>query len=254
MVKVKEDMTGWKMWEHGVPDSRLTVIRQTEDYIKPNGKHEAKWLCECSCENHTRIEAVGSNIRDGSTKSCGCLKAEKIIESCKKYNQYDLSGEYGICYASNTNNESYFDLEDYDLIKNYCWYECGSTGYMQTRTPNNEWIYMHRLITKNKYKIVDHINRNKLDNRKVNLRDATKRINILNREGVISTNTSGYTGVYFNDQRQKWESQICINNKTKHLGSYKNKDDAIIVRLKAEKKYYGEFAPQRHLFEEYGIT
>ena len=92
MVKVKEDMTGWKMWEHGVPDSRLTVIRQTEDYIKPNGKHEAKWLCECSCENHTRIEAVGSHIRDGSTKSCGCLKAEKIIESCKKYNQYDLSG------------------------------------------------------------------------------------------------------------------------------------------------------------------
>lgn len=34
MVKVKEDMTGWIMSEHGVPDSKIKVIKQTEDYIK----------------------------------------------------------------------------------------------------------------------------------------------------------------------------------------------------------------------------
>ena len=55
MVKVKEDMTGWKMWEHGVPDSRLTVIQQADDYIKRDGKHIAQWLCECNCEDHNCV-------------------------------------------------------------------------------------------------------------------------------------------------------------------------------------------------------
>ena len=45
MVKVQIDMTGWVMSEHGVSDSRLTVIRQDEDHISPNGKRYARWLC-----------------------------------------------------------------------------------------------------------------------------------------------------------------------------------------------------------------
>ena len=42
MVKVKEDMTGWVMSEHGVSGSRLIVIRQAEDYVSPNGTHYAR--------------------------------------------------------------------------------------------------------------------------------------------------------------------------------------------------------------------
>ena len=45
-----------------------------------------------------------------------------------------------------------------------------------------------------------------------------------------------------------------MNNKTKYLGSFKNKEGAIKARLEAEAKYFGEFAPQRHLFEQYGIN
>lgn len=40
MVKVKEDMTGWIMSEYGVPDSKIKVIKQTEDYIKKNGQQQ----------------------------------------------------------------------------------------------------------------------------------------------------------------------------------------------------------------------
>ena len=40
-----------------------------------------------------------------------------------------------------------------------------------------------------------------------------------------------------------------MNNKTKYLGSFKNKEGAIKARLEAEAKYFGEFAPQKHLFE-----
>ena len=48
-------------------------------------------------------------------------------------------------------------------------------------------------------------------------------------------------------------SNICVNNKTKYLGTFIDKKDAIKCRLKAEKLYFKEFAPQRHLFKEYGI-
>ena len=123
MVKVREDMTGWNMWEHGVPDSRLTVIKQTEDYVNPNGKRLAKWLCICNCQEHNKIEATGSNLKSGRTKSCGCFAREEAIKRNKKYNKYDLSSDYGIGWTSNTNEKFYFDLEDYDKIQDYCWSE-----------------------------------------------------------------------------------------------------------------------------------
>lgn len=48
-------------------------------------------------------------------------------------------------------------------------------------------------------------------------------------------------------------AQITVNYKNKRLGVYQNKKDAIRARLKSEIEYFGEFAPQRHLFKEYGI-
>lgn len=77
MVNVKEDMTGWEMCEHGVPDSRLTVIKQTEDYIEKSGKHRARWMCECSCKEKNIVAVIGRHLRKGLVKSCGCLKREK---------------------------------------------------------------------------------------------------------------------------------------------------------------------------------
>ena len=128
MVKVRENMTGWVMSEHGVPDSRLTVIQQTEDYIRPDGRHEARWLCECSCKEN----------------------------------------------------------------------------------------YRNRSLPKN--------------------------------------NTSGIIGVGWYEDKNSWRARIEVDGQSIHLGYYAKKDDAIKIRLQAENKYFGEFAPQRHLFEQYEIT
>ena len=49
-------------------------------------------------------------------------------------------------------------------------------------------------------------------------------------------------------------ARIVLDKKDIYLGRYSNKEDAIKARLEAEIKYYGEFAPQRHLFEQYGIS
>lgn len=126
MVKVREDMTGWIMSEHGFPDSRLTVLYQTDDYIDNTRQYYAMYHCICNCQDNKEIDVRASNLRFGITQSCGCIHRESLSLlglSNKEYNKYDLSGEYGIGWTSNTNKEFYFDLEDYDKIKDYCWCE-----------------------------------------------------------------------------------------------------------------------------------
>jgi hypothetical protein len=241
------DMAGWIMSEHGVPDSRIKVLHKVGNDQKGN----VMWLCECLCEQHKNFIAKGSNIRNGHTKSCGCVRDEMTFKSNKKYNKYDLTGEYGIGWTTNTNKEFYFDLEDYNKIKDYCWTEDSYKGYSSVKTTkNNKGIRMHQLLGFGHY---DHINRNALDNRKENLRPATPQENMMNCSRR-KDNSSGITGVCINKKTEKWYAQIQISGKHIRLGAFSEKNNAIIARLNAELQYFGEFAPQRHLFEQYGIT
>lgn len=249
MVRVKEDLSGKTF-------GRWKVLYQTDDYVGPGGKHEAMWHCVCSCESHTESDVLGSNLRHGRTLSCGCLVKEKIkeLQECnKKHNKYDLSGDCGVGLTSNTNREFYFDLEDFDLIYDYCWFEdINKEGYHCLKSNDNQtrkMIRFHQLLG---YKNYDHINRNPLDNRKSNLRPATNSQNSMNRS-KRADNTSGVIGVSWYKKLNKWVVKIYENKKQHHLGYFIDKEEAIKVRLRAEVKYFGEFAPQKHLFEEYGI-
>jgi hypothetical protein len=76
MVKVKEDMTGWIMSEHGVIDSRLIIIKQVEDYVSPNGQRQAQYLCKCNCGSNKDIITRAMWLKSGHTKSCGCIVNE----------------------------------------------------------------------------------------------------------------------------------------------------------------------------------
>ena len=258
MVKIRIDMTGWKMWEHGVPDSRLTVIKRMEDYLNPDGTYTPQWLCECNCEEHNQIIVRGVHLRNGNTKSCGCLMRETTSarrKNFRKLNKYDLSGEYGIGWTSNTNKEFYFDLEDYDKIKDYTWCEHKSSkdnyNTLEAYDVNlKKHIRMHWVLG---FKGCDHKDRNPFNNRKENLRKANNKENARNRN-KHSNNTSGVMGVCWNSCNNIWTASITVNWNKKYLGCFHNKKDAIIARLKAELEYYGiEFAPQRHLFQQYGI-
>lgn len=72
--------------------------------------------------------------------------------------------------------------------------------------------------------------------------------------GLTSNNTSGFKGVSFKKRDRLWETYITVNKERFRLGHYKNIEDAIKARLTAEKKYFGEYAPQQHLYKEYGIN
>jgi hypothetical protein len=69
----KIDMTGWKMNEHGVSNSRWTVLR--EGQFKG---HQRYWFCQCECG--TIKEVQGGHLRDGSSISCGCINKERFLE------------------------------------------------------------------------------------------------------------------------------------------------------------------------------
>lgn len=210
----------------------LTVLNRAENATRKSGREIVMWNCLCVCGKKTIIE--GSAIRSGHTKSCGCRK-EKI-----KGNKYDLSGEFGVGYDDN-GNEFWFDLEDYDLIKNYTWYK-NPQGYFCSSLFNKQ-IRLHRLVmglTSENYD-VDHIMHNLYDNRKQGLRICNHSNNMMNRNKQ-SNNKTGVTGVYFDNWTKKWRGMIKVNHKTIYLGRFLKKDDAIMARRKAEEKYFGKYS------------
>ena len=248
MVKVKEDLTGQVF-------GRLKVLRQAEDYVYPSGKRRSQWLCECMCDRHSLIMAEGTNLRKGNTQSCGCWCDEVRVLANKKYNKYDLSGPYGVGWTSNTNREFYFDLEDYDKIKDYCWAEVAvnyNRNFHTLQTPNpkrkGSHLSMHQVLG---FANHDHIDRNEFNNRKSNLRPCTRSQNQMNRS-LRSDSQSGITGVS-PIKTGGWEAGLKVEGEWKLRKRFKNKDDAIRARLQAEQEYFGEFAPQKHLYKQYGI-
>lgn len=83
---------------------------------------------------------------------------------------------------------------------------------------------------------VDHINRNRLDNRFVNLRHVSRSCNMRNK-GKSIANKSGVVGVYWKHKQCRWYSFITINKKEVYIGFYKSFEKAVKARWEAENKY-----------------
>lgn len=83
---------------------------------------------------------------------------------------------------------------------------------------------------------IDHINHKRDDNRWCNLREVNFKINARNMK-KSRRNKSGVVGVHKHGSCDLWVAQIKNNNKTKHIGAFKNKNDAIIARKMAEVEF-----------------
>jgi hypothetical protein len=90
---------------------------------------------------------------------------------------------------------------------------------------------------------IDHIDRNKLNNRIENLRVVTKSENELNCTKRV-TNTSGYKGVYFSKQFNKWRAKIDKDKKQIHIGYYDDVEEAALAYNKKAFELFGEIAYQ----------
>ena len=227
-----------------------TIIGETEDRIDTAGKHHKRVICQCNCGKIQEKDFY--KVKNGAKMCKECylkLLPNNGVPFEHKENKYDLSGEYGIGWTNNDNQEFYFDLEDYDKIKGYGWYSTKRKYIRTSFSGDKKSIGMHQLLCGVG---CDHINRMPYDNRKVNLRPCAQKDNARNRT-VGKNNTSGVIGVSLDKRTNKYIAYIRCDNKNYRLGSFQNKSEAILSRLNAEKEYFGDFAPQRHLFEEYGV-
>jgi len=115
-----------------------------------------------------------------------------------------------------------------------------SSGYLQVKV-NRVSYRVHRIIYKllrgdfNEELQIDHINRNRADNRIENLRLVTTEENCRNQKRRTN-NTSGHSGVYWFCVQNNWRATIYINGRKAFLGSFKKKEDAVAARKKAEKE------------------
>lgn len=224
----------------GMRFGRLTVIERAEN--SKNGT--ARWLCKCDCGNTTIVN--GNKLRTGNTTSCGCYWKEKIIEGSIRHNKKmnDTRKVGGVVFVKLPNSEQEMKVDEdvWDRwAKDYRW-RLGNCGYAITRTRSEGTTVFHIRAFPDcpEGKIRDHIDGDRLNNTRENIRFVTPAQNMFNR-GVGNNNTSGYNGVYFHNDTGKWAAEIKIDRKKKHLGLFDIKEDAIAERKKAEIKYFGEY-------------
>lgn len=135
-------------------------------------------------------------------------------------------------------NFALIDKDDFDRLSKFKWHFDGR--YAARGFSSNGKVYkkyLHKEIVD--YKMVDHINGNKLDNRKENLRPTNKSLNAANAK----TSNGKYRGVSFakdGKKKKRWKSRITVDGKSIALGIYLTRDEAAFAYRQAANKYFGE--------------
>lgn len=143
--------------------------------------------------------------------------------------------------------EFIIDLDEYDKIKNIHWGLNAIYGYTDKYENvyyafNSKLGFLHRFIMNApKGMVVDHIDGNTLNTRKNNLRICTHTENCRNRKRQFN-NTSGYQGVTWDKNTNKWMSYICVDTHQKTLGYFNTPEEAHVCRVLADEKYFGEYS------------
>jgi len=139
--------------------------------------------------------------------------------------------------------------QDYYPLSSFNWYLAsnGQQFYAFTNVKIGlgkiKMVSMHRMIMNApRHLIVDHKNGNTLDNRKTNLRFATRAQNAFNRQKVKTKTCSKYIGAYFEKRTGRWTVKIRVDGKRLWLGRFNSELDAARAYDAAAKKYHGEFA------------
>ena len=129
------------------------------------------------------------------------------------------------------------DAEDYNYLMRWKWR--AHCGYKNLYYAVHDDILMHRLIMRaTSDQMVDHINVNSLDNRKINLRFCTNAQNMMNQNPQQRKTSSCYKGVCWDRVHKKWRAQI----KRKYLGDFIDEVEAAKAYDKAALAMFGEFA------------
>lgn len=212
----------------------IKVLKRIGYYNAPSGQKQPLWECECTkCGRIFNLKSQDIKYKiDHNIQNCNKCGLDPITGK----NKYIFHEDYVTGYTSKQ-EPFYVDRDDFELIKDYCWY-INDQGYVIYKSKENGNLRMHRLIMSQYYDIdgydIDHIRENsRNDNRKKNLRIATRTQNNMNRNKI---------GVHIVKKTNKWQAGITVNGQYHHLGVYDNKEDAIAARKRGEEQYFKEYS------------
>lgn len=132
--------------------------------------------------------------------------------------------------------EMMFDAEHLESISSHRWH-IDQLGYPATSV-QKKVTRLHRFLFGDevpKGMVIDHINRNKLDNRRCNIRICTQAENVWNR-APGKNNRSGVSGVFFDKRAKRWRAQIYRKSKAIHVGIFDSYEDAVAAKEKADRE------------------
>lgn len=157
----------------------------------------------------------------------------------KRGNEYDVSGS---SVRMVTRKGCYFWIDRYDLEKILLYTWCKDyRGYFVANVDGRTIPIHQYLLNVPKGMCVDHIDGDRSNNRRSNLRICDAKGNARNIR-VQKNSSTGYTGIS-KTPSGRYRARITVDRKEIRLGHYSNLEDAVKVRKEAEKKYFGEFAP-----------
>ena len=190
---------------------RLVAIEPTQERSSGGA---TVWKCKCDCGKECL--AVSTQLTQGNKKSCGCMSHPPIKDyTGKRFGRLTVKG--------------YFGKSD-GMHRWECLCDCGNTTIVgQTQLQSGKTKSCGCLRAKSVAENMKFV-------------DGTS-VTLLEKAGsrLVSTNTSGYNGVYFSKKARKWRAQIGFMGNNFYLGSFSNVDEAVKARKEAEKHIYADF-------------
>lgn len=185
---------------------RLTVLG---DDGTRNKNSNVLWLCSCECGNTTHVRA--DHLKNGRTKSCGCLNEEKKHERFKDLSNTETDNFKIIDRAYSKNQRVYWNC----ICKH-----CGNHVELQSNQIErySSCGCKHNRSTKE---------------RMAEISDPES----LKTSRPTAKSTTGVRGVYFNKRKKRYQVFINVDKKPKYLGSYASLEEATKIRREAEIKY-----------------
>ena len=216
----------------------MEISGQTFGRLKVLGRYygETKyrstyWECECQCYLKTKMIVRGIYLTGGSVYKCNKCSYSQ--------NHFIEENDYMVCITSD-GGRILFDKEDSHKISFKTWNTCGR--YAMAKSENKTLLF-HRFVMDARHgEEIDHINGDRYDNRKSNLRLCNRQENNFNRHHIHGK--SKYKGVSLTQKqyRRPWRATLKHNGKTISLGTYFVEEEAALAYDRKARELFGEFA------------
>lgn len=199
------------------------------------------------CSKHMHQLNKYGYVLDNNPRTNNDLNDYEIHNGLVYFNVYNQKNEYIDFF--------FIDLEDIEKVKYHKWRK--SHEHFITGQPANKqqkelsWVILG--LEKGFDKVVDHIDGNPRNNTKSNLRICAQSQNVLNKS-FMSNNTSGFIGVSYSKDRNRYDPEIRYNNIRCHLGYKKTLEEAVYARYIAEEVVFGAFANEEEHNRKYEFS